>query len=424
MTQLKQNERYKYLSVFIIVCGLLYIFAYQFKLPFKADLFLYGMAAGLALITLFNGQIVISLQVGLFLLTAIAGIIGLAYTSMPIEGQRESILFVFFVVLFCTSLANAALVKRFVRWIYYISILVVLSSILHSLIPTGFNLLMRQILRKDAFQQLMWSYSVDSSFAGITAYTPNTTFSAAIVFGYSFLNLVYRKEPPVIKSKLLNLLLLALSLFCIILCSKRGIFAATLAGLFVLLFYLYLGKNFFGWLLGISVISTILLLILYYTNDFVAAFFDRFTADDITTGRDAIYTTLLSDFWAGNVFIGNGTGATYALAGTGAHNIYLQILYDHGLLLSFPYYIWMFYNYYLAFKYHCPLSIFVQTMFLVYGLFGNPLYSNMFMIIYIYYVLYAVAMPPVERTKSKPQTAGLRRSNPGAATRKDYGSNI
>ena len=60
------------------------------------------------------------------------------------------------------------------------------------------------------------------------------------------------------------------------------------------------------------------------------------------------------------------------------------------------YFAFFLYNYYLAFKNKCPISIFVETLFLVYGLSGNPLYSNMFMMIYIYFVLYAVDIQDLE----------------------------
>lgn len=393
MVATKNQNKHPILSMWIIVCGLLYIFAYQFKLPFKADTLLYGMVVGLLAMTLFVGKIILSKQVVLFIMVAISSFVGLAYTTMPSEGLRESILFAFFAVMFCLSLTNSDFIKAFTKWIYIVSIIVVLSSILHFLAPFWFNALMSQVMRGDAYEQLMWSFTVDTTFAGLAAYTSNATFSAAIVFGNSFLNITNKSQTPVIKSKLFNIVLLVLSMFSIIICSKRGIFVATIVALIVSMFYLYRGKNFFLKFLGVAVLSCVVLIILYNTNEFVSSFLNRFVGDDILTGRDTIYETLMADFGESNFLIGRGTAATYKLAEEGAHNIYIQILYDHGLFFSIPYYILLLYNYYLAFKNKCPLSIFVQTMFLVYGLSGNPLYSNMFMMIYIYHVLYATKKP-------------------------------
>lgn len=405
MIETKNQNKYRILSMWIIVCGLLYIFAYQFKLPFKADTFLYGMVVGLLAMTLFVGKIILSKQVVLFILAAVSSFVGLAYTTMPSEGLREAILFAFFAIMFWLSLTNFNFVKSFAKWIYIVSVVIVLSSILHFLAPLWINALMSQVMREDAYEQLMWSFTVDTTFAGLAAYTSNATFAAAIVFGNSFLNMTNKKETPIIKSKLLNLVLLALSMFSIIICSKRGIFVATIVALIVLMFYLYRGRNFFLKFLGVAVLASVVLIILYNTNEFVSAFLNRFVGDDIMTGRDTIYETLMDDFRESNFLIGRGTAATYELAEEGAHNIYIQILYDHGLIFSIPYYILLLYNYYLAFKNKCPLSIFVQTMFLVYGLSGNPLYSNMFMMIYIYHVLYATKMPElIKNTKEHQRT--------------------
>jgi len=402
------RNRHKILSLWIVVCGLLYIFAYQFKLPFRADTFLYGLVVGLALMTLYHGKVALSKHVALFALVALSSFIGLIYTTMPAEGRREAILFAFFMVVFWLSLTNPALVITFSKWIFIFSVIIVLSSIVHYLAPLWFNVLMKQILREDAYRQLMWSYSVDSAFAGLSAYTPNTTFSAAIVFGNAFLHILNKHDSPIIKSKLINGILLVLSVFSIIICSKRGIFVATFVALFVLMFYLYRRKNFLVKFLGVAVFASIVLLILYNTNESVFVFLNRFVGDNITTGRDAIYEALMSNFDVIDLMIGHGTAATYELAQKGAHNIYFQILYDHGILFSIPYFALFLYNIYLAFRNKCPLSIFVQTMFLVYGLSGNPLYSNMFMMIYIYHVLLATRIPQSREDKYKHLLSKLR----------------
>lgn len=403
MAETKNENRHRLLSLWIIACGLLYIFAYQLKLPFRADTFLYGMLIGVIGMTFLNGKIMVTRQALLFVLIDISAFIGLLYTKSASAGLREAVLFTFFSGLFILSLSKPSLIEKFTKWIYLASIVLVLSSTIHFLFPTWFNAWMSRVLREDAYEQLMWSFTVDKTFAGIAAYTSNATFSAALVFGNSFLNMVDKSRPPIIKSKLLNILLLVLSLFSIIICSKRGIFIATIAAMIVLLFYLYRRRNFILKFLAIAAVFVIALAILYRTNEFVYAFLNRFISDDFTSGRDVIYESLWSDFTQNNIFIGLGTAATYVIAEEGAHNIYIQILYDHGILFSIPYYIFLLYNYYRAFQERCPLSIFVQTLFLVYGLSGNPLYSNMLMMIYIYHVLYAAVYPACQ--KAAPETA-------------------
>lgn len=393
MRKEKSQKNHSILSMWIIVCGLFYIFAYQFNMPFRADVFLYGMLVGLIVMTILSGRVILTKQFVLFILMDIVAFIGILYTSKVSEAWREALLITFFALVFVLSLTNVSLVRSFTKWIYLVSIVVIFSSILHILLPYWFNDVMSQLLREDAYEQLMSSFTIDNTFAGIAAYTPNTTFSAAIVFGNSFLNITKKNKHPIIVNKVLNIVLIVLSLFTIIICSKRGIFVATVIATIVMMFSLYRRRKFMVKFLGVVFIFAFVLVVLYHTSDFVYSFFNRFVSEDFLTGRDEIYKSLISAFIEGDIWLGNGTAATYQIADKGAHNIYLQILYDHGILLSTPYYIFLLYNYYIAFKSKCHISIFVQTLFLVYGLSGNPLYSNMFMIIYLYYVLYAMKKP-------------------------------
>lgn len=389
----KKQNKHPVLSSFTVVCGLMYIFAYQFKLPFESDVFLYGMALATLAMNFLDGSITLKESFLPFILVAVASFLGVTYTTMPSEGLREAILFAFFACLFIFSYSKRNLTQLFIKWVYYVSIVVVLSSIIQFIFPEWFNDLMQQFMKDDPYERLMWSFEVDNTFAGLCAYTPNTTFSAAIVFGISFLNIADKKEKPIWKNQLLNLALIAISVFSIVICSKRGIFVAAFAGFAVLMFYLYIGKNFVFKFIGCVLLSVAIFVLLYRTNDFVAEFLNRFVSDDFMTGRDLIYKDLLTAFVDGNVLFGRGTASTYEIAEAGAHNIYIQILCDHGIVLSIPYFVLLIQNYRLAFKNKCPISIFIQTLFLVYGLSGNPLYSNMFMLIYVFGVLAAVHDP-------------------------------
>ncbi len=403
MVETKSQSKYPVLSVWVIASGLLYIFAYQFRMPFPADTFLYSMLFGLAVMAVFNGYINITVQAVMFVVIDAVAFIGLLNTSQPDAGLREAILFLFFTGLFVLSEINPFLVKSFVKYIYYVSIIVIFTSIIHFLFPIWFNDFIKLILRDDAFETLMHSFEIDNAFPGIAAYTPNTSFSAAIVFGHSFIHLIDREETPIIKSKSLNVVLMIISMFSIILCSKRGLFVSVIIAAVILLFYFYRGRNFIVKMFGILIASALILTVLYRTNDAVYVFLNRFISDDFLTGRESIYRSLLDDLMEGNVFFGRGTASTYEIGQTGAHNIYIQLLYDHGILFSIPYFIFFIYNYYVSFKNKCSISIFLQTVFLVYGLVGNPLYSNMFMIMYVYYVLYSNIKPGLDEYDSEAQ---------------------
>lgn len=407
MVQTKKPSESPVFSAVVIACGLLYIFAYQFKMPFPADTFLYGMLFGLAVMAISNGYINLSTHFVMFVVIDAVAFIGLLNTSQPEAGLREAILFLFFTGLFVLSEINPFFVRSFIKCIYFVSLVVVFSSIIHFIFTDWFNDVIRNVLRDDAFETLMHSVDIDSAFPGISAYTPNTSFSAAIVFGHSLIYLIDKTEKSITKNKLINIIFMIISAFSIIICSKRGLFVSVIVATVILLFYLYRDDNFVLKMLGIIIAFVMLMVLMYQTNDAVYAFLNRFVSDDFLTGRTSIYKSLLKDLAEGSIFFGRGTGSTYEIGETGAHNIYIQLLYDHGILFCIPYLIFFIYNYYTSFKNKCTLSIFLQTVFLVYGLVGNPLYSNMFMIMYVYYVLYAKIKTSLVEYEDKENTEAI-----------------
>ena len=407
----------KVTHVLIIVACLLYIFTFQMNYPMEAEVFLYITASLLVAQMFLLGRVSIVLQTLLFGLVAFVSFLGLFYSEMLEEGLRESLLFCLFFFVFLLSRGSLNMVKRFVKWVYIISVLVTVTVIIHSLVPEQFNEFAEGILRKDCYDQLMWSYTVDNAYAGVSAYTANAALFAAIAMGQSFLNLYPKYGTPVIKNKLVNILFVIIGVYAVILCSKRGVFLAVIGGVIVLLASIYRKRSFFLRMVGVIAACSLLMIILYKTNETVATFLDRFIkTENFYTGRDEIFRKILDSFFDGNVFVGYGTGATYKIYASGAHNIYLELLYDHGVIFSLPFFALFAVNYYKAAKNKARMSLFVQSVFLIYGFSGNPLYTNMFMLIYVFYTLYA-SYPEEVRNEggnlNLPQRRELRRGFAG-----------
>ena len=399
----KKTKLNSIVHVIIVVACLLYIFTFQMNYPFEADLFLYIAVGALVLHTFLEGRVSVVLQTLIYGVVAFFSFLGLFYTQMLDEGLREAILFSLFFGIFCLSRSSFDLVNLFTKCVYMVSVLMTVTVIIHSAIPEQFNDLAKQLLRDDCYDQLMWSYNVDNAYAGISAYTANAAFFAAIALGQSFLNLYPSQGKPVIKSKVINLVLVVIGFYAVILCSKRGVFVAVLVGFLILLAAIYRKRSFILRMIGVVALCGVLLVVLYNTNETVADFLDRFIKTrDFYTGRDKIFSIILEGFFNGNVFVGHGTGATYEIYASGAHNIYLQLLYDHGIILSLPFLVLFVVNYYKAKKNRALMSLFVQSVFLVYGLSGNPLYANMFMLIYVFYTLYASYSEEVRNENRNP----------------------
>ena len=89
-----------------------------------------------------------------------------------------------------------------------------------------------------------------------------------------------------------------------------------------------------------------------------------------------------SDF---NYLFGKGTGSAFLINSTGLHNVYLQILYEHGALGIVLYTSFFILNLRNAVKNSYFYSMCLQIMFLAYCMTGNPLYDYYFFIPYLIY---------------------------------------
>ena len=250
----------------------------------------------------------------------------------------------------------------------------------------------------------MWSFDVDGTFTGITSSVSMASFSMAIVFFEAIRNILDktptqsdRREKHLIIAKYINIIIAGIALFGIILTSKRGIFIATIIALMVTCI---LDKNISVKrvnkykILGTIILVSLLLILGFYlatTNEYVINFLKRFTGNNITTGRDVFYENAWKDFSSGNIFtclIGKGTASAYLINKTGLHNVYLQILYDHGIIGLIIYLSFFVINLKNALCNGYFYSICMQIVFLVYCMSGNPLYDYFFFIPYLLYTCY------------------------------------
>lgn len=386
MEELLNKERHPYLSAIIVIFAFVYLFFYQLAYPFNPAFFLY-IIFGVCLVLLFLVQkIRLDLQIWLFLACCVTALLGMISTHDVDAGKRETqILFVVLIFLLvnrsCIGL-NAKLKKT----IHIGSFLVLCGIYLQYLLQGTFNAWMQTILRSDCYRQLMWSYTVDNAYAGFSAYTVDAAFFTALIFGGYALRL-FGCFPQKKSNLFRDILFAVLSLFAVFMTSKRGIFVGMLLA-FLLTLYLMrkVSRHIMQKILLTLLFFCIGIVVLYFTNDIARNFLNRFlVGGDITTGRVVIYAAAFRNLLSGNIMIGFGTGATYALHSSGMHNIYLQLLYDHGFIGMIPYIAFFVYNFKKAYAQNNSMSLYVQLLMLIYGMSGNPLYSNMILITYVVY---------------------------------------
>ena len=379
----------------------LYIFCAHFKYPFSSTYFLYIGLIFTIFVLLFYKNLILSKSIFIYAIIIIMMFVGEFYTNNEILGERQVTFFLVYFFFFLLSYQKSDFLFYVRKFMYFFALIGAISLFIQFIIPIPFNVFLRLFLRSDVYDAVMWSYNVDGTFTGITASVSMAAYSLAIVFFSSLrkiLNSTFSNNKNIrlsVINKIFLYIVSFISLFGIILTSKRGIFVATLLAL---CFALIIDKNIslkklkkrqivFLFIVIIFVFGIMLYIV--STNDYVINFISRFTGNNITTGRDVFYEKAISNFLQSdfkNYLIGKGTASAYLINGTGLHNVFLQILYDHGIFGILIFLSFFVLNLKNAVKKRYFISISMQLVFLIYCMSGNPLYDYYFFIPYLIYV--------------------------------------
>lgn len=366
-----------------ILSLVLYVFCYQFAYPFSSTFFLYIAFAGLVVWLFFGQKIYLSTQMLLMGLVTLVSAVGVIYTDNPAKGNREAILTAVTFVFLIALAQDNTLLGKLKKIVCVCSFVVLFGVMFQYLFSDAVNSLLGNLLRADCYEHLMWSYTVDGAYAGFSAYTADAAYFVAVLFGFMIFGWLQNPEMP-IWDKVFRLVVGGLSVFAVILTSKRGVAVALLIALVMtyMIWKRVSAKTMVKMILLI-VACAIVLFLVSQQNAIVRVFIERFdSADgDITTGRSEIWKSAIEAFR--NAIFGMGTGSAYTVYDAGLHNIYLQLFYDHGVIGALIYVMFFLYNLVGAIRRREPMSIYVQLLMLVYGMSGNPIYSNSFFIIYV-----------------------------------------
>lgn len=383
--------QYRLIELLICFFTLMYVFCYQFNYPFTSTLFLYISFGSMIIYACLTRILKLERQFSMMFLLALVSFIGVLYTDNQERGSREAILLLVMLLYTLVLSQDADLLKKLRKWIYVCSFFVMAGVLIQYAVPAAFNSFMQSFLRADCYEQLMWSFNVDGAYAGFSAYTPDAAYFSTLIFGFSIFRFLNINEGEEQRGKFINLMMAFIALFVVILTSKRGLIVAMLGAL--VLTILIVKKSSpktiiaFG---SIFVVGIILVYFLSSSNATVALFLQRFDTTggkDLTTGRTAMWKQALEVLGGGLSLVGKGTGSTYSLWEAGMHNIYLQIYYDHGLTGLIVYAAFFIYNLQKAIRCKDEQSLYVQFVMLIYGISGNPIYSNSFFIVYITYTV-------------------------------------
>ena len=203
--------------------------------------------------------------------------------------------------------------------------------------------------------QLLPNVNAKFTFAsGIMGQTGTNAY--VICYGLLYWLILLSGNP---KSKLKTIVLLALSLFALFLTGKRG--PLIWVGATFLIVDLIRRKTMGEknplkrlWQYALLVAALMVFIAIIDSNELIQQTFDRFTVEedgDFSSGRLELYKRAILIIKE-NVFLGIGAGA-YNYYGIGAHNDYLQIFAENGLLCSALFFIFIGWNIKNAYQSYC-----------------------------------------------------------------------
>lgn len=401
----------------LYVCLILYVFFWD-KLFVESRFALVGVIAFSVLCILASGRIRIrasTILFGIILLWTMAG--------MPVGG----------LVSYGTTLA-AAIAASFLLFIVLqnhnksfmpIIITMVLCAALYgffvyvNMISPRLMASINAATLKSGSLEFYRNISVYGYYPGFTGFNCMSGFFLTILLGFS----VYKVLFPDRTKKLSRGWYLALAFFAFlatVLVQKRSLFIASAVAVCFMIMYSFLTKkrlkNFLLAFLLVGVFFAVVYMFLSRTAigaQFIARFND---SDDVSSGRFGMYETLLRD-WQSYFLLGNGTGTSRLVYSGGAHNIYIQVFYDHGIaglalymtwfILNFRYALVRFKKIRTASYEKCVLfvSIFVQIIFLIYGFFGNPINDLYIFLLYVFFAGIVYAKLPETEENAQLQEA-------------------
>lgn len=319
----------------------------------------------------------------LFIYILVFGLLSVNSNFVLISDLFEFISSLIIGILFYTISLDKRLRISQLNAIKYVCIIVFLGCLLQILRP---NVLINLNKMRMGSNKFLWfsEFLRNGFMVGFSFQTAVTGFYLTILIGYLFCYLVSKN-----KYNRTDILYIILTLICFILLFKTGkrIFIALTLVVALIIFLFYNKKHLFK-IIGIVMIMGFVFYILLYHTDIGQILIQRSMRADPTRGRSNIYA-MMWHWFIQHPFVGNGLTSTQQLLKgyLNGHNIYLQILMESGVLGAFILIPFFLINIIKGFKilhfyiknnknsYELSLCIFIELIFLGWGLTGNPLYD-------------------------------------------------
>ena len=336
----------------------------------------------------------------MLLIIALINFVQLMYSSNMSKGFRFVFQLIMMIVLSVLIYNIDGLSKAIIYILIFSSSICVLFILLQILNPDYCLDLAQMVLKSTAYKETVTlnGYGYMSGLSGFNAIAGFISGCSVGWFGISLFS-DFDTQVGSVNGKIINLFCFALSLIALIATQKRGVLLACGIACIIVLISFLVNRSRRRKVFSIFIIGTLILIVLYFvmTNTVSGQLMlERLNqSDKFLSNRDVIYEKLITGIKEKPI-MGHGTGSTYDEVSAGGHNIYLQILYDNGLVGLISYIAFFMVSIIdtlrriytnKSVRNVIYLSLFMQVMFVCYGMTGNPLYDFCMFMIYVFFVV-------------------------------------
>ena len=285
----------------------------------------------------------------------------------------------------CILMSNISIefVGYFMKCLFIVMGIFAVLTFIQAFSPEIVDKICAMLLDDSALEQnrnFVSAGDVYGGLPGITAQTGINAFYMAIFAGMCLIRVLSKRE-----YRAVYVIGLMLGVFDLIKTNKRGmlIFFCMMAFILILLHY---RKHFAKAVILCVVIGCIGLAVLLFT-DVGQRILQKFISAGLS-GRETLWKNALIEF-AEHPILGMGIDSYATKYGMDAHNIYLQVLCETGIVGFIAFMAFVVFNFVSALKCCCIeyennnmkmiayFIVFMQGIFLLWGLSGNTLYDQM-----------------------------------------------
>lgn len=342
---------------------------------------------------------------GLFLIIIIFGV------SQNTFNIFDALQYVFSVVLslltYIIIIQDDRLLKPVYKNILYIILFFLIGSVLQIFFPDWIMEFNRLHLSSDLFSQ-SYVFYLNGALNGFTYQTGMNGYLLSFALAYFFPKIINERNT---QKRLLYLMLYLIIYYLLFLTAKRGFIIFNLI-IFVLLLPKVSKVKWKSIFLILTVVSVIFAIVL--NTEIGQELILRTTQEDLTTGRSGMWKIMWNDFLS-NPILGNGTYTTInVVENYNGHNIYLQVLREMGIIGFGVFILIILLNTIKTYLSIDPvhsidkdllvISIYMQLIFIFWGMTGNPLYDNYPLLIYFI----CIATVTIISSKKKKNTTAVK----------------